>query len=87
MLSNIFIGIALVSVAWGIVSSIVIASYLSRRGRKINLLFFRILMLKYIHEYHEITLQENGKPGAWFYSYIVSMNLALVTALIGLALR
>jgi len=87
MLSNIFIGIALVSVAWGIVSSIVIASYLSRRGRKINLLFFRILMLKYIHEYHEITLQEDGKPGAWFYSYIVSMNLALVTALIGLALR
>jgi hypothetical protein len=87
MLGNIFIGIALASVAWGIVSSIVIASYLSRRGRKINLLFFRILMLKYIHEYYEITQQESGKPGSWFYSYVVSMNLALVTAVIGLALR
>ncbi len=87
MLSNIFVGIALVSVVWGVISSIVMASYLSSRGRKINLLFYRILVLKYIHEYHEITLQENGKPGAWFYSYIVSMNLALVTAVIGLALR
>ena len=86
-LSDILIGIALVSVVWGVISSIVMASYLAARGRKINLLFYRILVLKYIHEYHEITLQENGKPGGWFYSYIVCMNLALVTAVIGLALR
>jgi hypothetical protein len=87
ILSEIFLGIALGSVAWGVVSAIVIASYLSSRGRKINVIFFRILILKYIHEYYEITQQENGKPGFWFYSYVVSMNLALVTAVIGLALR
>lgn len=87
MLSDIFIGIALAGVAWGIVSAMVIASYLSSRGRKINFIFFRILILKYIHDYYEITLEENGKPGPWFYSYVVSMNLALVSAVIGLALR
>ena len=86
MLSNVIVGIALVSVVWGVVSAIAIASYLSNRGRKINIIFFRILILQYIHEYYEITKQENGKPGGWFYSYVGSMNLALVMAVIGLAL-
>jgi len=85
-MSNLFLGLAILSVAWGIVSSIVIASYLSRRGIKINLLFFRIMMLKYIHQYHQITRQENGKPGPWFYSYVVSMLLALAFAALGLGL-
>ncbi len=86
-LSEILLGIALASVAWGVVSAVVIASYLSSRGRKLNFFLFRILILKYIHEYYEITQQENGKPGSWFYSYVVSMNLALVLAVIGLILK
>ena len=87
VMSNLFFVLAILSVAWGIVSSIVIASFLSRRGTKINFLFFRILMLKYIHQYHKITMQENGKAGPWFYSYIISMNLALVFAIVGIVLR
>ena len=87
MLSNIFFGIALVSVVWGVVSAIVIASYLSGRGIKINVLFFRIMILKYIHQYYEITAKENGKPGPWFYSYIGAMNIALVAAIIGMILK
>jgi len=87
MMSNIFFGLALACVAWGIVSSIVIASYLSNRGIKINFLFFRILILKYVHQYHEITKREIGRPGPWFYSYIIAMNSALVLVIIGLVLR
>lgn len=87
MLSNIFLGIALVSVAWGVVSAVVIASFVSSRGIKINILFFRIMILKYIHNYYEITSQENGKPGPWFYSYISAMNIALVAAIIGMILK
>jgi len=86
-MSNLFFGFALLSVVWGIVSSIVIASYLSKRGIKINILFFRILVLRYIHQYHEITKGEKGRPGPWFYSYIISMNLALVLVIIGVVLR
>jgi uncharacterized oligopeptide transporter (OPT) family protein len=67
-MSDLFFVLAIVSVGWGIVSSIVISSFLSNRGVKINLLFFRVLVLKYIHQYHRITMQENGKPGPWFYS-------------------
>jgi uncharacterized oligopeptide transporter (OPT) family protein len=86
-MSDIFFILAILSAVWGIVSSIVISSFLSKRGIKINLLFFRILVLKYIHQYHRITMQENGKPGPWFYSYIISMNLALVFAIVGIVLK
>jgi len=86
-MSDLFLGLAILCVVWGVVSSIVIATYLSRRGVKINWLFFRILMLKYIHQYHQITKRESGKPGPWFYSYIVSMNLALACAIAGLILK
>lgn len=86
-MSNIFFGLAILSVVWGVVSSIVIASYLSKRGIKINLLFFRILVFRYIHQYHQITKREEGRPGPWFYSYIISMNLALVLAIMGVVLR
>jgi hypothetical protein len=86
-MSNVFFGIAIASVAWGIVSAIAMASYISRRGHKVSMLFFRLLIFKYIHQYSELTTQENGKPGAWFYSYITSMNLALVCAIIGVVLK
>ena len=86
-MSELFFILAILSAVWGVVSSIVLASFLSNRGIKINWLFFRILMLKYIHHYHRITTQENGKPGSWFYSYIISMNLALVLAIVGIVLK
>jgi len=79
--------LACMSIAWGVVSSINIASFLAKRGTKINFLFIRVLILKYIHDYYKITKQENGKPGFWFYSYIVSMNLALVLAIVGVLLK
>jgi hypothetical protein len=86
-MSDLFLGLAILSVCWGIVSAMVVTTYLSRRGVQINYLLIRIMIIKYIHQYHQITRQETGKPGPWFYSYIVSMNLALVSAVIGLVLR
>ena len=86
-MSNILIVLAIVSVAYGIFTSIMIASFLSRHGIKINYLFFRVLVLKYIHQYRKLTTEENGKPGKWFYSFIVSMNLALLLAVISIILR
>ena len=86
-MSDIFFVLAILSAAWGVVSSIAVASFLSKRGIKINFLFFRILVLKYINQYHKITTQENGKSGPWFYSYIISMNLALVLVIVGIVLK
>lgn len=86
-MSNLFLVLAVLSAGCGVVSSIVIASFLSRRGIKINYLFIKVLILKYIHQYRKITLQETGKPGLWFYSYLISMNFALVFAIIGIVLK
>ena len=78
---------ALVSVIVGIVFMIMIVSFLSKRGIKINYIFLRLYIIKYIHQYRKITIEENGKPGNLFYAFIVSMNLALVLAVIGIILR
>jgi len=78
---------ALISVIFGVVFMIMIVSFLSKRGIKINYLLIRLYIIKYISQYREITIEENGKPGNLFYAFIVSMNLALVLAVIGIILR
>ena len=78
---------ALVSVTFGIVFMIMIVSFLSKRGIKINYIFIRLYIIKYIHQYRKITIEENGKPGKLFYAFIVSMNLALFLTAIGIILR
>jgi hypothetical protein len=55
-----------------IVASAMIASFLSRRGIKINYLFFRVLIFGYIRQYRKITLEETGKPGPLFYLFIIA---------------
>jgi len=84
---DLFLGMALVSVGWGIVSMIVITSYVSERGTKINYFLYRLYIIKYVNQYKQITEAEDGKPGPWFYSFVTSMNLTLVLAIIGLILK
>jgi hypothetical protein len=86
-MSNLIFVLAILSAVFGVVSSIVITSWLSKHGIKINYPFIKVLIIKYVHQYRKITQQEGGKPGPWFYSYIVSMNLALIFAIIGIVLK
>jgi len=83
-MSETFLILALISIVWGIVSMIAIASFLQKRGAKINYLLLNIMMFKYVHDYHQITTKENGKPGFWFYSFTIAMNMALLCAIIAL---
>jgi len=62
-MSTIFLVLALMSIVWGIVTSIMITSFLSRRGIKINYLFLRLFIFKYVSQYRKITMEETGKPG------------------------
>lgn len=78
---------ALLFVFWGIVSSMVIVSFISKHGVKINGFLLKLLLPKYADQYRKITLEENGKTGFWYYSFVVSMNLALVLAVIGIFLK
>ena len=82
-----FFILAIISVICGIVFSLMITSFVSRHGIKINYVFLKLYLLKYVHQYRKITVEENGKPGNLFYAFIVSMNLALVFTIIGIILR
>lgn len=85
--STVLITIALISAVWGVVSSLMIADALQKRGVKINWIFLRIMIIKYVGQYRDVTRKETGRTGPWFYSFVIAMNLALVTAIVGLILR
>ena len=84
---DLFLGLALVSVAWGIVSMIAITNFVSDRGTKINFFLYRIYIIKYVSQYKQITEAEDGRPGSWFYSFVISMNMALVLTIVGAILK
>ena len=64
-----------------------IVHQLSKRGVKINFFLLRVYLIKYIHQYKQLTLKETGKIGPLYYPCILSINLALLLAIIGLLIR
>ena len=87
IMSNFFLILAIVCVLCGVVSSIMITAFLSKRGNKINYLLIRIYIYRYINQYRKITKEENGKVGPLFYSFIASFILALLFAIVGMILK
>lgn len=83
LLSDLFLALALLCALWSVVSAMAITGFLAGRGIKINWIFIKLYIIKYIRQYYEVTMRENGKPGPWFYSYIISINSALLLAIIG----
>ena len=73
---------AITCVCLYVIFSMMIVHQLSKRGVKISFLFLRLFIIKYIHQYKKITLEETGKVGLLFYPCIVSINMALVLALV-----
>ena len=86
-ISDLFLSLALLSVVWGVVSMVAMTSFVSDRGTKINYFLYRLYVIKYVNQYKQITEQENGAPGAWLYSFIISINLALVFTIVGAVLK
>lgn len=84
---NAFILLALAAVAINIVCSMFIIHELQKRNVKINFFFLKLYLPKYAHQYKQISVQETGKVGSLFYVWLISINAALVFAIIGLALR
>ncbi len=86
-MTNAILILALVFVGLFVVFSMMIVHQLSKRGVKISFLWLRLYLIKYIHQYKQLTVKETGKPGPLYYPCIISINLALVLAIIGLILR
>lgn len=85
--SNTLFVLAVLSALWGVVSQIRITAWLQRRGVKINYFLLRPMIVKYVHQYHEMSRAEFGQVGPLFYHFLIAMNAALVCLVIGLANR
>ena len=85
--TNTFFVLAIICVLWGVASSVLIISFVSKRGIKINYLLLRIYIYKYVNQYRKITIEETGKVGPLFYSFITSFILALIFAIAGIVLK
>ena len=86
-LIELFIYLALLSVGINIVFSMLIVHELRKRNVEINFLLLRLLILKYVHQYKTITLEETGSVGALFYYWIGSINLALGFSIAALLIK
>ena len=86
-MANAFLILALVFVGLFVIFSIMIVHELSKRGVKINFILLRLYLIKYVHQYKQLTLKETGKTGPLYYPCVVSVSLALVLAIVGLILK
>jgi hypothetical protein len=86
-MSNALLISALVFAGLYVFFSMRIVRDLSKRGVKINYFLLRLLLIKYISLYKQLTLKEAGKIGPLYYPCIVSVILTLVSAVAGLLLR
>ena len=86
-ISDLFLGLALLSICWGVVSGIFITNFLMERGIKINFFLYRLYIIKYVHQYKQITEAEDSQPGPWFHSFVLGMSLTLLFSAIGIALK
>jgi len=86
-MANTLLILALVCVGLFVIFSMMIVHQLSKRGVKISFFWLKLYLIKYIQQYKQLTVKETGKPGPLYYPCVISVNLALVLAIIGLILR
>lgn len=66
---------------WAVAASILIAKDLARRGLPVSIVWFRLVVLKYLGEYCAVTKKKTGRVGPLLYYYVVPLNVALVLAI------
>jgi hypothetical protein len=86
-IGTLFLIAGILSALWGVMDFILIAAALDKRGIPVNPLLFRVFFFRYLNQYRKATLQETGKVGGLYYSFIIAMNLALVCCIAGFILR
>jgi len=82
-----FVILFALSIIWFVVSSILIVNALQRRQVKINWFLLRMLLPSYADRYRKLTREETGKTGPLFYHWIISINAALVFAIVAVLFK
>jgi len=81
-MQNLFISIGILSVIVYVVSTVMIYDHLKDRGEKVSFLWLRLFMISYANRYKKLTKNETGKVGYLFYLWLVSINVALISAIL-----
>ncbi len=81
---NIFIALAALGVIWNVVTTVIIYDSLKKRGMPVSFLWLKAMAPKYAYQYKKITEAEKGKAGTLFYHWLISINLALVFAILAI---
>ncbi len=82
---NIVIASILIFASISVITSVQIVGELQKHGIKANAFYLRFMLFSYLAKYREMTLKENGCVGRLYYTYIISINAALITAIYGIA--
>jgi hypothetical protein len=82
-----FLVLTLFSAAVGVISAVAASAYVARRGKKIDYFLWRIMIFRYFTEYRLLSVNETGRIGPWYYTFIASMALAFVFAVAGIVLK
>ena len=72
------IGIAIGFGIIGIITVIMVTSYMDKRNIKTPFPFIGVLLLRNLSLYKKTNIKESGSTGSLFYIYLISMNTALV---------
>jgi len=72
---------------WAAVSAVLLTRSLDQRGLTTPFPFIRLFLFRNLGRYREITRSETGNVGPLFYSYVISINVALVLVMIAVAVR
>jgi hypothetical protein len=72
------IGIAIGFGIIGVITAIMVTSYMDRRNIKTPFPFIGVLLFRNLALYKKTTIEETGSVGSLFYIYLISMNTALV---------
>jgi hypothetical protein len=86
-ITAILVGILVIALAWYVTTGVLIYDDLRRRNVAVSFLFLRVLILKYVSQYKEITLKERGKVGPLFCHWTISIIVTLVSAILNLLPR
>ena len=78
----ILVGLLLVCATWAVTAAVLIARDLGKRDIPVRLVWLRLMIFKYLHQYSKITREETGRVGSLFYHYVVPLNVALVLAVV-----
>jgi hypothetical protein len=72
--------ITLLSVVWGVVTSLRICAWLGSRRQEVDFLLLRLKLFEYVGRYRRMSRAERGEPGPLYAQFVASWLIALASA-------